>query len=124
MTLAFPKPSGKKKSKRKSRDGMSKQHLSDLHELPCIITGQYGVNVHHLKQTGDRGGAMKSADKWGIPLRHDLHMQLENAGSKNEIAWFQERGVANVVKLAEMLWEARGDIEAMKRIILMHKGKA
>ncbi len=128
-----PSRSDRNKRTEKARDrreGEDKSYRAKLRELPCVICGAPAPNtVHHLKATGQRGMGMRSPDKFGLPLcmvgftvgGHDCHGQVERAGSKNELKWFQKRGI-DAVELCYALWGVKHSVEAMERVLLAHKG--
>lgn len=110
-----------KRNWRSKRDGNDKKHLANLRKLPCCVCGNPPPNtVHHLKVASERGIGLKAPDRYGIPMclhyGDDYHNQVERVGSKNELAWFAERGI-DALKLAADLWRARGDLDWMKRIL-------
>lgn len=109
----------------KERPGMSEAHLKMIRDLPCSICNRDRCGeAHHLKsQTGERGTGLRSTDRWAVPMCHDDHMEVERAGTKQETAWFCERGVINVHLLAQDLWGARGEPEKMRAILAAHKGQ-
>ena len=52
-------------------------------EQPCCVSGQLGVDPHHIKgYSWLTGSAMakKGSDLTCIPLRHDLHQELHTIG--------------------------------------------
>jgi hypothetical protein len=105
------------------RKGMSEPHCDAIRSLSCCVCGKPPRNqIHHLKQTGqqDRGGARRSADQWGLPLCWLCHDGIERLGSRNEIAWFRSLGIDALV-LADRLWRASPNVEAMERIVLRHR---
>jgi len=106
------------------RAHMSDAHLALIRLLPCCVTGRAPAGeAHHLKAgTGERGVGRRSSDRWAVPLCHAEHMDLESKGSRNEPAWFRDRGVADPLGLASALWAATGDIEKMRRIVVAHMG--
>lgn len=109
--------------KRKALPGNSEKHLAALRLLPCCISGCCRVagTVHHLKATGARGGAMRSPDKYGLPMCEEHHLHgVERAGSRNEISWFTKHGV-EPLELAAALWMVSPDKAAMCRIVMAHK---
>lgn len=109
--------------KRKKLPGNSEKHLAILRTLPCCIPGcnKVGGTVHHLKTTGHRGAGMKSPDKYGLPMCEEHHLHgVERAGSKNEISWFEKRGI-EPLELAAALWMVSPDKGAMFRIVIAHK---
>lgn len=111
----------KKASKRDKRPGMSDKHLECLRKLPCCISMKMPAGeVHHLKATGERGMGLRSTDKWGLPMSHEAHMEVERVGSKNELAWFKERGI-DAIDLATALWNVSGDLPKMTRVVIAHR---
>lgn len=105
------------------RPGMSTRHLSLIRTLPCCITGRPGPSdPHHIKSGParlERATGRKATDRWAVPLSREIHDQIEGLGSRNEDAWFRERGI-DVVALAEALWEATGDLHEMERVLFKH----
>lgn len=114
----------KASTKRAERPGNSEEHLAALRKCPCIVTLRVPAGeVHHLKMTGERGAGMRSSDKWGVPLSHTPHMELEREGSRNERRWFEKHGIDAPLDLAAALWNASPDVAAMTKIIIAHRGK-
>lgn len=66
------------------------KYLKFVRSLPCVITGQTGVDAHHLIGYGQSGMGMRSSDYYAFPLRHDLHMDLHNIGWKE---WEEKHGL-------------------------------
>lgn len=95
---------------------MDKHHLANIRLLPSCISGQTPCEPHHLRIGSERGVGLKATDRWAIPLTHEEHMQAHMVGSKLEEEWFAERGVA-CYTLARRLWDRRGDLEAMRRVL-------
>lgn len=109
--------------KRKKLPGNSELHLKMLRTLPCCIPGcpHTANTVHHLKSTGERGGAMRSPDKYGLPICWSPHHEeLERAGSKNELKWFADRGI-EALELAAALWAVSPNPQALYRVLAAHK---
>jgi hypothetical protein len=102
------------------RAGMSEQHRRDVAKLPCIACGSvHNVEAHHLLRTGEHGMARKSSDQWCIPLDkkcHDPNEQDSLHADGDEEAWLAARGIDGR-GLARSLWEKRGDLAAMFRIV-------
>lgn len=124
----FKPPRSERKHKNSARDGEDKVYLSRLRQLPCVICGNPAPNtVHHLKQTGHRGVALRSPDKFGLPMcmtgfagTNDCHGQVERIGSRNELAWFRARGI-DAIDLCYALWSSKHSVSAMKKVLLAHK---
>ena len=49
-----------------------KAHLDRLAELPCILCGAHGVQIHHLRE--GQGKAQRASHWLAIPLCPDCHM--------------------------------------------------
>ncbi len=114
-----------KPSAAERRDGMSARHLAAIRKCPCVaclplikIAGE----CHHLKMTGERGMALRSTDRWGVPLCHAHHDEIERAGSRNERAVFAKFGIEDAMQLAADLWRASPDVGAMTAVIFGHRG--
>lgn len=114
----------KNRDKRADRPGNSDDHLALIRKLPCCLQGcsiMPSGTAHHIKATGLRGGAMRSPDRYAIPLCWDHHINgVERQGSKNELSWLSNRGV-EALDLAAALWGATGDLPKMVRIVIQHK---
>ena len=107
---------------REEREGMSAAHLACIRKLPCCVGGSGPVEAHHLKAlTKERGMSVRSTDRWAVPLSHDAHMSVEKAGTRNEIAWFKARGIADPHGLAAALYAASPDLEKMRLIVEAHR---
>lgn len=107
------------------REGDSARHQALIRKLPCCITGKKPAGqVHHLKSGParlERGIGQKATDRWGVPLCFEAHiLGVELVGSRLELKWFQDRGIADPYGLAEELWAASPDFEAMEDIVLRH----
>jgi len=95
----------------------SRAHLNMVKQLPCVICGKHGVDPHHLKRGVDsmpKGVGRTHEDKWAIPACRRCHDQIENSG--NDDVWLAERGIDGR-GLARSLWEHRGDLPAMARVM-------
>ena len=53
----------------------NEQHLIWVKSLPCVVSGDHGVDAHHL-QLKSRG----RSDLTCIPLTHALHMECHAIG--------------------------------------------
>lgn len=113
----------KERDPRADREGDCEKHRAAIRKCPCSMPkcNRMGKSdPHHLKATGLRGMAMRSPDRFAIPLCRSCHEEIEAAGSKNELKWFLNRGI-DALELAGALWGARGDAAAMTRVVLAHK---
>ena len=88
-----------------------------IRQLPSCLLGSDPPNdPHHLRIKAERGMGMRATDRWAIPLSRYEHNLCHCIGSKHEEAWFRSKGV-NAIRLANELWEATGDLEAMTLIV-------
>lgn len=116
------KPKAKKKSAAEKREGMSAKHIALIQRLPCCVCQiDPGGTAHHLKLgVESRGLGMRAPDKCTVPLCGDCHLHgIERAGSRNEWDWFSKRGI-NCLDLAQTLWDATGDLDAMRERLRDH----
>jgi hypothetical protein len=58
--------------------------------------------------------ARKAADRWAIPVDRKCHAEIHRLGYDEE--WFIAMGI-DARSVASALWAARGDQEAMARIV-------
>ncbi len=90
--------------KRKSQK--SKDYLSFLHRLPCVVTGVRIVEAAHLSTARleyghyGRGKGSKAPDRWALPLSPEQHRRQH---SGNEMAYWQSVGI-NPHILALTIW--------------------
>jgi hypothetical protein len=73
-----------------------KRYHDWLHRQPCVVTGRYGVTVHH--PTAHRDGGRFTRSHWiAVPLIAELHMIQE--GPENSVealnhgGFFDKHGV-------------------------------
>lgn len=119
-----PRAKQQNSSWREDREGMSEDHLALIRKLPCCVCRRTPAGtVHHLKTTGERGLSVRSTDRFGVPMCITDHDAVERAGARNELKWFAERGIADVVWLASALWKASGNLPAMTRIVITHQAE-
>lgn len=100
----------------RERNGNCSYHLANIRRLPSCLSGQGPCEAHHLRFGPERGVGMKATDRWAIPLTAIEHRLVHTVGGKVEEAWFAERGV-DCYLVANALWKAKGNLEAMKRIV-------
>ena len=130
--LANFRPSLKERAKKhvsaqERREGNSKDHLELIRRLPSCVSGVAGpCDPHHLKSgpaASERSVGRRATDRWAVPLKRDEHDQLERISSRLEEAWFRERGVSDVIELANALWINTGDLDRMLRVLQAHMGR-
>lgn len=108
---------------RDDRPGMSEEHLALIRQMPCAVCLTMPAGeAHHLKQgTGERGMAIRSSDRWAVPLCPADHGEVERAGSRNETTWFAGRGITDALELAAALWRVSGDLPRMIAALMAHR---
>ncbi|MDR6818449.1 hypothetical protein J2X76_003626 [Neorhizobium sp. 2083] len=105
---ASPAPTPKAKAVK------SKGYLAFLHELPCAVSGVYGVEAAHLSMAAPkyghwgRGKGSKAPDRWALPLSPAEHARQHNIG---EEAFWRAAGInPHVLALTIFgLWSDMGD---------------
>lgn len=114
----------KNRDKRVDRPGNCEKHLAAIRKLPCAIPGcnVVGCDAHHLRDTGERGGALKSPDKFTIPLCQITHhlYGVHSVGTKRELQWLKDHGIDGL-ELAAALWNASPDAVTMFKIVMANK---
>jgi len=119
--FGIPKAPDFKKAARRERD---KGYLAWLHELPCCVSGYYGVIAHHITIDKGRMG-VKADDKLALPLlesRHNMYSgSLHVVGEKN----FWNRYGIDPFNLASSLYKVytdyHGSIDYAHAIIKAHR---
>lgn len=108
---------------REERPGMSEDHCALIRQMPCAACLRMpGGQVHHLKHgTGERGLSVRSSDKWGAPLCLECHDAGALDGTRNEAAWFAERGIPDPIELAAALWSNTGSLPKMIAVLMAHR---
>ena len=77
----------------KKKATKNKGYLAWLHELPCCVTGRYGVEAAHLSYANPmfahygRGRGTKSSDRWALPLSPEEHRKQHSMNE--EEYWHQ-----------------------------------
>lgn len=80
---------------------VSKSYIDFIHELPCVVTGRYGVEAAHLSTTNrayghtGRGKSQKAGSRWILPLvkeQHERQTWFGNSG-RCEMAYWNEVGI-------------------------------
>lgn len=118
----FKPPRRERGGKRKinKRENMDTRHLDMIRRLPCCLCGRAADHAHHLKEgTKARGAGMRATDNFAVPVCWQCHEEVERLGSRNERAHFSARGIDSL-DLAAALWAARGNQEAMQRVVAAH----
>lgn len=115
-----------RKSAQERREGNSDLHLAIMRQCPCVVSLKAPAGeIHHLKQglaSKERGMGMRATDRWGLPLSHDLHMDLESYGSRRETEWFGLHGLVDPDILADSLWNIYPkDVETYTKVIYAHR---
>lgn len=101
---AFPKSKPKKEA----------SYLAFLHQLPCVVSGAYGVQAAHVSFANTalghygRGKGTKVPDRWALPLSPAEHAK-QHAMNEREY-WRQAEINPHLMALAIWgLWTELGD---------------
>lgn len=96
----------------------SKDYLDYISTQPCVITGEYGVHVHHESVIRRYSGAQKRQFDFGaVPLSPHVHL-VERHGWGKRMFWdFYNMDPVDVVKglLDEYIEEGRSDAEKAEK---------
>jgi hypothetical protein len=82
-------------------------YLEFIHQLPCVITGQYGVEAAHLSFASPfdghfgRGKGRKAPDRFTLPMTADAHRRQH---TMNEGMFWLEAGIFEPHRLANALY--------------------
>lgn len=89
---AFQREEAPPKSRPKKRDG----YLAFIRQLPCAVTGQYGVEAAHVSYASPMHGhwgrakGTKAPDRFALPLCPSSH-RAQHSG--NERAFWEMHGI-------------------------------
>ena len=121
------RPKVKKPSAEALREREAPGYLDKIRALPCCIPGCNAPapsHAHHLKCTGERGIGRKSSNRWAVPLCYECHIHgVERVGSRQEAAWFRERGIL-CLDLAAALYANSHSLKAMMKVLATHREKS
>jgi len=103
-----PDPTPKKKATK------SASYLSFIRLLPCVLTGQYGVEAAHLSMAAPRyghygrGKGSKVSDRWVLPLSQAKHARQHEIGE--DLFWRSAGIDPHILALTiHGLWTDLGD---------------
>ncbi|RVP65557.1 DUF968 domain-containing protein [Sinorhizobium meliloti] len=98
----------------KRKPAKSKDYLAFIHDLPCCVSGRYGVEAAHLSCAAaryghyGRGKGSKVSDRWVLPLHPDEHRRQH--GMNEERYWRAARINPHVLALTiHGLWTDMGE---------------
>ena len=94
----------------KSKRWESKKYRQWVSTLPCIICLKTPSAPHHVKIKGHGGMSRKPSDYWCIPLCHEHHLEIHNAGKRT----FAERHnidyITEVCKICQQFITQKGGL--------------
>ena len=113
----------------KRKPTKNKDYLSFIHELPCCVSGEYGVEAAHLSSPSlqhghyGRGKGSKAPDRWALPLSSTQH-RIQH--SMNEMEFWKRAGInPHVLALTIFgLWADMGDDAAPYATAIINQGLA
>lgn len=101
-----------------------RNHLAFIAQLPCLITGVYGVHVAHIRY-GDpeydkrsTGMGEKPSDCWVVPLAPDVHLYDQHRAGERD--WWVGKGL-DPLEVAKALYGASGDVERGVEIVTRYR---
>jgi hypothetical protein len=100
------KPSAAPIPTRKGKVVKNSDYLGFLHQLPCVVSGIYGVEAAHLSMASSahghlgRGKGQKAADRWALPLSPEEHRKQHALGER---AYWRSQGI-NPWHAALVIW--------------------
>lgn len=109
---------GAAKGKKRPRIENGK-HLAWIRTLPCLITGQYGVEAAHIRYAAphlgkrDTGKAEKPDDRWTVPLSPEMHREQHSVNEQD----FWQKYKIDPCQVAMALYGISGDDEAALVVI-------
>jgi hypothetical protein len=76
----------------KIKPGRSRKFMDWIITQPCCLTGHrateyLGVDPHHQNRPGESGTSTKPCDSRCVPIRHDLHVEMESPGHSRREVW-------------------------------------
>lgn len=96
-------------------------HLKNIRQLPCLICGETPSDAAHVRYSspvhGKRNTPMgqKPSDKWALPLCRKHHDEQHRTG---ELTFWNRANISPFLVCVK-LYEKRGDIISMRRIVAM-----
>jgi hypothetical protein len=73
----------------KRKPTKSKDYLAFLHDLPCAVTGRYGVQAAHVSFSAPHYGhygrskGTKAPDRWALPLTPEEHARQHSMSERD-----------------------------------------
>jgi hypothetical protein len=62
------------RARRKHKPIAVQRHHARVGSLPCLVSGQYGVTLHHVTGYADRDGRFSRDDWLVVPLAPEYHL--------------------------------------------------
>ena len=119
------KPKQKQETREQKREKEAPGYLVKVRRLPCCVCGEEAPSEpHHLKcAMPGRGKGTKVPNRYCLPLCNECHIYgVEKVGSRQEAAWFRERGIL-CLDLAAALFVNSHSHEAMLAVLTSHKAE-
>lgn len=110
---------------RKIVEGTDEAYLAQVRQLPCLKCGMEPcLEAAHVRITSAafhkfNAGGKTPADKWALPLDHGCHVADRDALHRiGEFLFWHQLGL-NPLLICEGLYAKRGDLVAMRAVILV-----
>src|SRR6185369_14169729 len=98
----------------KTKPARCRAYLDWIATQPCCLTGHrandyLGVDPHHEEKKGNSGTSTKACDSRAVPIRHDLHVEMENPGSSRAAVWKRyNKDPERVIQQMQERWLTQG----------------
>lgn len=104
-----------------------RNYLTQVRSLPCLSCGVQGSSeASHVRMGSHRHGktnpgiGRRPDDKWTVPQCHSCHMEMHATGERT----YWEALRIDVIEVALVLWESRGDLDAMMRVVKKYQNNS
>ncbi|MBD9453274.1 DUF968 domain-containing protein [Rhizobium sp. RHZ02] len=116
IAYSNPEPPPKRRPQKRS------DYLSFIHELPCAVTGRYGVQAAHVSFANSwhghygRAKGTKAPDRFALPLSPEEH-DLQHSGKLgSERDYWASKGI-DPHELANTLWGLFCDYDYSEAVV-------
>ena len=101
----------------KKRERTAAGHVKLIRQLPCCACASPPKSdPHHLMRGVERGMGLTAAGRYTVPLCRKHHTEITPHGDPEAV--LMARYGIDARALADALWSASGELQAMERIVL------
>lgn len=95
------------KRKRRSIPAAEKRHIARVAEMPCLVSGERPVTVHHVSAS-IHGGRITRSDRRIVPLAARFHLiqhgPRESVEALSHRGFYERYGI-DLLAVADKLWQ-------------------